>query len=45
MLYDVTAIATSVIVLVFVLWDGHISKLPSPTSSRAASCLARRRTS
>ena len=29
MLYDVTAIATSIVVLVFVLWDGHISKVES----------------
>lgn len=27
MLYDITAVATCVVVLVFVLWDGHISKV------------------
>ena len=29
MIYDVTAIATSIVVLIFVLWDGHISKVES----------------
>ena len=29
MFYDATAIATCVVVLVFVLWDGHISKIES----------------
>lgn len=27
MLYDVTAVATCVVVLAFVLWDGHISRI------------------
>lgn len=27
MLYDITAVATCVVVLAFVLWDGHISKV------------------
>ena len=29
MLYDITAIATCVVALVFILWDGHISKIES----------------
>lgn len=29
MLYDITAVATCVVVLVFILWDGHISKIES----------------
>ena len=29
MIYDITAVATCVVVLVFVLWDGHISKIES----------------
>jgi hypothetical protein len=29
MLYDITAIAVCVVALVFILWDGHISKVES----------------
>lgn len=29
MLYDITAIAICVVALVFILWDGHISKIES----------------
>jgi hypothetical protein len=29
MLYDITAVATCVVALVFILWDGHISKVES----------------
>lgn len=29
MLYDMTAVATCVVALVFILWDGHISKVES----------------
>lgn len=29
MLYDITAVATCVVALVFILWDGHISKIES----------------
>jgi hypothetical protein len=27
MLYDITAVATCIVALVFILWDGHISKV------------------
>jgi hypothetical protein len=29
MIYDITAVATCVVALVFILWDGHISKIES----------------
>jgi hypothetical protein len=29
MLYDITAVATCVVALVFILWDGHVSKVES----------------
>ena len=29
MLYDITAVAICVVALVFILWDGHISKIES----------------
>lgn len=29
MLYDITAVAACVVALVFILWDGHISKIES----------------
>jgi hypothetical protein len=29
MLYDITAVATCVVALIYILWDGHISKIDS----------------